>query len=170
MNRLLPLTFVLATLGATLGPTLAGCKTAGPRPDARGDSSTTRGSEADDARQAVTDLLEQYRQALLAGDAAALDRIWADDLIFTNARGEVLTKAQRLANLRSGATALRSVDVTDQLVRPLGPAAALATSRVTIDGQYGGQEGAGAYRTTTTWSRRGGRWQMVAVQMTAIAE
>ena len=49
-------------------------------------------------------MIEQYRTALTKKDTAALERIWADDYTFINASGAVLTKAERLANLKSGAT------------------------------------------------------------------
>jgi hypothetical protein len=47
---------------------------------------------------------------------------------------------------------------------------AVATLVVKIEGQYSGQEGSGAFRVTTVWAKPKGTWQMVAVQMTAIAK
>jgi len=41
-------------------------------------------------------------QAMQKGDVAALDRIYGDKLIFVNPRGQVLSKAQRLADVRPG--------------------------------------------------------------------
>src|ERR1022692_4765066 len=41
-------------------------------------------------------------QAMQKGDLATLTRIYADDLIFVNPRGQVLSKAQRLADVRPG--------------------------------------------------------------------
>jgi len=41
-------------------------------------------------------------QAMQKGDLATLTRVYADDLIFVNPRGEVLSKAQRLADVRPG--------------------------------------------------------------------
>jgi uncharacterized protein (TIGR02246 family) len=125
--------------------------------------------DSGNARQEITSLLDQYRQALQNKDAAALDRIWADDLTFVNPRGELLGKQDRMDNIKSGATAFKSIRVSDQNVRAYGEAA-VATSRVAIDAQYSGKEGTGDYRVTTTWARRNGTWQMVAVQMTPIAE
>ena len=51
-------------------------------------------------------MIERYKTALTKKDTAALERIWADDYTFINASGVVLTKAERLANLKSGATNL----------------------------------------------------------------
>ena len=43
---------------------------------------------------------EARNQALPHGDVAALDHIYADDLIYTNATGALLTKDQHLADLK----------------------------------------------------------------------
>src|SRR5207248_6126639 len=61
------------------------------------------------AEQEVRQMIEQYRNALTKKDTAALERIWADDYTFINASGAVVTKAERLANLKSGATSLDTI-------------------------------------------------------------
>jgi len=130
-----------------------------------GSVSAAPGGAGGDPKAAVTDLLDQYRKALQAKDVATLDRIWADDLSFVNYRGQLLTKAQRMENIRTGATAFKSIKVTDQVVRAYGDAV-VANAVSELEGQYSGQEGSGTYRVTTVWSRQGGQWKMVAIQMT----
>ena len=56
------------------------------------------------SQQEVREAIEKYRAALLRRDIPALEQIWTDDYFFVNAAGEMLTKGQRLANLKSGAT------------------------------------------------------------------
>ena len=140
---------------------IVGCQTSGG-----GSAAGTSGVE--DARQAVPKLLDEYRQALLKKDTAGLERIWADDLTFVNLRGQLLTKAQRLENVRTGATAFRSIEFSETQVREYGDDAAVAVFRVVLEAQYSGQEGSGNYRVTTVWARPRGFWQMTAVQMTRI--
>ena len=111
----------------------------------------------------------RYTQALLKKDVAALDRMWADDLTFINLRGELLTKQNRLANIKSGATAFKSIRQSDKRIRTYGEVA-VATVQVTLEAQYSGQEGSGDYRVTTVWARPKGTWQMVAVHMTRVAK
>src|SRR5204863_7195312 len=73
------------------------------------------------AEQEVRAAIEQYRTALMKGDTAALERIWADDYTFINASGAVLTKAERLANQKSGATKLGSIETDpDMKIRVYG--------------------------------------------------
>ena len=120
------------------------------------------------AEQELTQLTDQYIAALKGKDAAALERIWADDLTFINPGGAVLTKAQRLADIQSGANRFDSLEVSDRTVRVYGDTAVM-TSLTTMKGQYGGQDASGQYRVTNVFARRGGGWQIVSLQMTPIA-
>jgi len=125
------------------------------------------GASAGDAKAAVIELHEQHRKALLAKDVATLERIWTDDFTFINYRGQLLTRAQRLENVRSGATAFKSIQFTDLVVRPDGESAVL-TGVVTLEGQYSGEEGGGTFRFSSYCSRRGGQWKIAALQMTRV--
>src|SRR5918993_1051304 len=92
--------------------------------------------------QELTRLSDQYVAALKGGDAAALERIWADDLTFVNSGGAVQTKAQRLADIRSGANKFDTLEPAEQTWRVYGDAA-VTTTLSTIKGQYGGGGGGG---------------------------
>src|SRR5438045_8708526 len=82
------------------------------------------------AEQEVRQMIEQYRNALTKKDTAALERIWADDYTCINASGAVVTKAERLANLKSGATSLdTTVTHPDMKIRANGADAAAAINR-----------------------------------------
>jgi ketosteroid isomerase-like protein len=140
-----------------------GCQSSGSNHEGSGAASSSA-----DARQEIATLHDQYTQALLNKDVAALDRIWADDLTFVNPRGELLGKQERMENIRTGATAFKSIRVSEQVIRTHGQAG-VATVKVAADAQYSGQQSSGEYRVTTVWARRNGTWQMVAVHMTPIA-
>ena len=121
------------------------------------------------AEQEVRQTIEKYRTALLQKDAATLERIWADDYTFTNGAGEIHSKADRLANLKSGATSLDSIkEEEDMKVRVYGNVA-VATSRVTIKGQYSGKQTSGQYRSIHVWVKGAAGWQLVANQITPVA-
>ena len=124
------------------------------------------GQEAAGAEQEVREAISQYRQALIRGDADTLEQVWSDDYKFINVRGELLSKEQRLANIRSGATKLESIEGDETVsVRVYGDVA-LAMSRVYVTGQYGGKKSTGRVRSMHVWVKRDGRWQLVANQMT----
>ena len=130
--------------------------------------SVAQGADAAAERE-VRQTIEKYRTALIEHDAAALEQIWADDYTFTNGAGETHSKAQRLANLKSGATSLDSISEEEDIkVRVYGKVA-VATSRVTIKGQYSGKQASGQYRSIHVWVKGAAGWQLVANQITPVA-
>jgi len=121
------------------------------------------------AEQEVRQAIKKYRTALLQRDAAALEQIWADDYTFTNGAGETHSKAERLANLKSGATSLDSISEEEDMKVRVHGNVAVATSRLTIKGQYSGKQTSGQYRSIHVWVKGAGGWQLVANQLTPVA-
>ena len=121
------------------------------------------------AEQEVRQMIEQYRTALTKKDTAALERIWADDYTFINASGAVVTKAERLANLKSGATSLDTI-VTDpdMKIRVYGGDVAIAINRVTLKGQYSGKATSGQFQACIVWAKTPSGWQLVCNQITPV--
>jgi ketosteroid isomerase-like protein len=119
--------------------------------------------------QAIRQLLNEISTALGRNDAAALDRIYADDYTLVNESGVLTTKAPRLAAIKSGELKYESVGFDEVNVRLYGNTA-VATYRVTSKGQLKGQEIGGQFRATSTYMKMKGRWQLVAAQVTRITE
>lgn len=134
-----------------------------------GQSATQQESQTNESEQEVRQMIEKYRTALLQRDIPTLEKIWADDYIFVNASGKVLTKAQRLANAKSGATTLDSINEEENITVRVYQNSAVATSRVTIKGKYAGQPTSGQYRSTHVWVKGPAGWQLVSNQLTALA-
>ena len=130
--------------------------------------SVAQGADAAAERE-VRQTIEKYRTALLQKDAATLERIWADDYTFTNGAGEIHSKADRLANLKSGATSLDSISEEEDMKVRIHENVAVATSRVTIKGQYSGKQTSGQYRSIHVWVKGATGWQLVANQITPVA-
>src|SRR5437867_11601373 len=108
--------------------------------------SVAQGADAA-AEQEVRQAIKKYRTALVQRDAATLERIWDDDYTFTNGAGETHSKAERLANLKFGATSLDSIsEEEDMKVRVYGYVA-VATIRVTINMKYIGKQASGQYHS-----------------------
>ena len=121
------------------------------------------------AEQEVRAAIEQYRTALMKRDTAALERIWADDYTFINASGTVLTKAERLANAKSGATNLGTIESDPNMkIRVYGGDVAIAISRVTIKGQYSGKATSGQFQSSIVFAKTPTGWQLVCNQITPV--
>jgi ketosteroid isomerase-like protein len=130
--------------------------------------SVAQGADAA-AEQEVRQTIEKYRTALLQKDAATLEQIWADDYTFTNGAGEIHSKAERLANLKSGATSLDSISEEEDVKVRVHGNVAVATGRITIKGQYSGKQASGQYRSINVWVKGTAGWQLVANQLTPVA-
>src|SRR6478609_9996671 len=132
-------------------------------------SQTPSSADNKTAEQEVRAVIEQYRTALMKGDTAALERIWADDYTFINASGAVLTKAERLANQKSGATKLGTIEMQpDTKIRVYGGDVAIAINRVTLKGQYSGKATSGEFQSSIVWAKTPSGWQLICNQITPV--
>ena len=118
--------------------------------------------------QELIKLENDWNSALLKRDVAALSRIVADDWTGIP-EGAITTKAQSLANLRSGEDVYTSAIGDEWKVRVYGDAA-VVLGRWTIKEQYKGKDVSGQYRFIDTWIKKDGRLQCVASAGTTITE
>jgi ketosteroid isomerase-like protein len=106
---------------------------------------------------------QEYDTALLRGDAVALDRLYADEFVYTNPDGEIRYKAQQLAFTRSGDLKFESAQSSDVKVRVYGKTAVM-TGRFNAKGTFKGKTIDVRERYTAVWVKQNGRWQLVAEQ------
>jgi ketosteroid isomerase-like protein len=102
------------------------------------------------------------RRAQLAGDVAALDRLIADELLFTGPDGQLGTKAQDLDAHRSGAVQFREHVPEELRIRSVGTDVAVVALKVMLAVDIAGLPVRGTYRYTRVWARdRENGWQVV---------
>ena len=106
---------------------------------------------------------EQYDEAIMRGDVPTLERIFADEFIYTNPKAEVLSKKQQIAVLSSGDFKLTEAKSDDVRIRIYGESAVM-TGRFTAKVESAGKSEMIDERYTAVWVRRDGRWQLVAEQ------
>ena len=119
--------------------------------------------------QELIKLENGWNDALVKHDWAFIDGILADDYITTDSDGVVATKAQEMANLKSGESVVTSAAADDIKVRVYGDTA-VVTFRNTDKSQSKGKDTSGQYRITDTWAKHGGRWQCVAEHISKITQ
>ena len=119
--------------------------------------------------QELIKLENDWNDAMVKRDLAALSRILADDWTFIDDEGTVVTKAQSLANFKSGVHVVSSAVADEMKVRVYGEAA-VVLGRNTVKEQYKGKDISGQYRFTDTWVKKEGRWQCVATAGTKITK
>jgi ketosteroid isomerase-like protein len=119
------------------------------------------------AEQEVRGMEQQWRQAWLAVDFAALDRILADDFMAVPYVGIVSTKAEVMADLRRGVFQHSRMDHSEMSVRVYG-ATAVVIGRTINEGHRGDRDLGGQFRYTRVYVKRNGQWQVVSAQYTRI--
>lgn len=126
-------------------------------------------TETESVEQELIKLENESNDAWLRRDVEAYARLLADDYLETGPDGDMATKAEELALVRSTETTITAVITDDFKVRVYGDAA-VVTFRLTFKKPVDGKEITGQERFTDTWIRRDGRWQCVAVHYSRIAQ
>lgn len=101
-------------------------------------------------------------------DVNALDNLLAENLIFTNHLGRVISKAEDIDSHRKRIFVINSVSLSNQEVIDLGDSA-VVTTEASISGSYNGQPSEGKFRFTRVWSNNADGWQVVAGHSCIIA-
>jgi ketosteroid isomerase-like protein len=105
---------------------------------------------------------DDWVRALINRDAATLNRIMADDCVFTHPL-EGDDKAQFISDVESGALQMAYMHRDRVDVRIYGQTAVISC-RDDAKWLYGGREISGIYRTLHVYAKREQGWQLVAVQ------
>ena len=120
-------------------------------------------------RQTVEALEEQWRQAQLAGDATAMDRLLSDDFVGINSTGVVTTKTQQLARIKNRAAVLTQLDLSDIKVKLIHDVVAIVTSRAEVAGSNESGPLKGSFRYTRVYQRSpGGAWKITSFEATRL--
>ena len=97
-----------------------------------------RRDAADEDRKAVAALDTEYQAAVKTNDATTMDRILADDFILVTGSGETYSKADLIAEARSGRVQYEHQEDTDQTVR-IWADTAVVTAKLWEKGTDGGR-------------------------------
>jgi uncharacterized protein (TIGR02246 family) len=122
------------------------------------------------AEQQVMALNRAWADAITKGDAAALNRILADDVIVTSGSGEIRNKAAEIKDSAGSPDPdfvwLRPFTTEDVRVR-IYRDAAVVTGRAKWGFRYKGQEVNQERRYTHMYVKRQGQWRIVAQQISS---
>ena len=116
---------------------------------------------------ALTQMEKDWAQAMVKNDEATLNRVMADDWSLTTPDGTVQTRAEALADLKSGNMKFDATEVDDIKVRVFGDTA-VVTGHSRDKSTYKGKDVSGEYRFTDVFVKRNGKWQAVATHVTAV--
>ncbi len=123
----------------------------------------------ENAKEEVLKADEVRNEALQKGDVAALERIYSDDLVYTNASGALLTKAQHLADIKARKLVFRSFkheDVETTVHGDTGVVTGISKSVV----EYQGSVSSSNRRFMNVFVKKDGSWLCVAHMETNISD
>lgn len=110
--------------------------------------------------QQIIEVEEQLRFAMLTSEVAALDQLIADDLLFTNHLGQVISKPDDLAFHQSGLCQFQTIEYSDRRLQSLGEGVVVSV-KVQWAGLYGETPFQDNLRFTRLWQRSPqGLWQV----------
>ena len=137
-------------------------------------SEQLQGLRTMNASERLQAMLRDFLVGAAKNDAAAHDRFWADDLVYTGASGKVKTKAEIVQSVREEAAKpadpnapQATYDAEDVTVHDFGDFAVVNFRLVAHTDDHGKQDTT-YYRNTGTFARRNGEWKVVAWQATKI--
>ena len=124
-----------------------------------------------DAHPDVVAFEEQLRAAQHGADVAALDRLIADELLFTGPDGQLGTKAQDLESHRTGAVRLLAHEPEELRVRRICEDVHVTALRARLEIRAGDATVTGTYCYTRVWAREpGGPLRVVAGHLSVVAD
>ena len=109
-------------------------------------------------------LNERWMQAWLEKDAAAVDRLMADDYIYVAPNGSVLDRQAILRIIRSPNYRLDRGSRTEVVVRAIGHDAAVVRHRCQAAGSFEGTSFTDDHQCVMVWERQAGQWRVVMEQ------
>ena len=126
---------------------------------------------ADSDEEALTGMLNEFLAGASINDAAAHDRFWAEDLVYTSSKGLRFGKAEIMEGMSSesdsgGEEPEVVYSAEDIRIRQYGDAAVVAFRLLGSPQDDSGE--VMQYLNTGTFVKRDGEWRVVAWQATAI--
>ena len=119
--------------------------------------------------RALVALADERCRAILAGDAATLERLMSDDIVYTHSSARLDTKQSFIASIKSGTVKYRRIHRRDVAVS-LRKGFAFLTGAVEIDVETGGSLRHLVLRYSNVWEPTPRGWQQVLWQSTPIPQ
>ena len=106
---------------------------------------------------------ERRYAAMIAGDIGGVADLLADEFMFNQPGGTVVTKAILLEQLKSGEVKVYKVERSDVTIHVYGTTASVMAS-TRLDREMRGERRVVLMRSLDLWVLREGRWQLAARQ------
>jgi hypothetical protein len=113
----------------------------------------------------IQSLEDRRYQAMLEGDAEALDVLLSDRLLYTHSSGSTDSKASYMRSIREGTLRYRKIELQDPRIE-IYAGAALVAGRAELDASINGVRRMVTICYLSVWMDGGSGWQLAAFQST----
>jgi uncharacterized protein (TIGR02246 family) len=127
-----------------------------------------RGAPIPVTEQALVAIDDQRMEALCRGDPLPLEKIYADDYTLVTGMGQVRSKADQIAELRSGRLRYASIESVERQVRLYGDVGVIVSRQRAMIFQNGQQVTSGDERVTRVYKKINDSWRVIATHATPI--
>ena len=121
-----------------------------------------------ESRASLTAFADAFDRAQIGKDAASLDRMVSNDLIFIDGSGVRRDKKAFIEGWTTAGDRYEPVTLIDRTVTLLGADAGIVGAEVTLKGVSGGKPFVSRFRFADAFKRISGRWRVVHIQVTRI--
>jgi hypothetical protein len=121
-----------------------------------------------DTKTQIETLEARLIEAMKTSNVAELDVLLADNLVFTNQNGHLVSKEDDLNAHRSGEMEIYTLETSAQIIEVLDDATAVVSVIKDMSLNYSGHTTIGIYRFTRVWHNNGANWQIVAVHSSQV--
>jgi len=120
-----------------------------------------------DTKTQIEALEARLIEAMKTSNINELQELLADDLIFTNQHGHLVTKADDLNMHRSGDLEIYTLETSAQIINAYDGVAVVSVVQ-NLGGAVNGNAYVGIFRYTRVWKFNGTAWQVVAGHVSQI--
>ncbi len=120
-------------------------------------------------QQQISQIEDDLRTALLAGDGATMERYLADDFVGISSNGKVSDKQQYVRRVSHRENHFTTIDVVDRKIRLQAPSTAVVISTINLLGTLDGIPVHGIFRYTRVYNRQSGGWKVVNFEATRVS-
>jgi ketosteroid isomerase-like protein len=114
-------------------------------------------------------LENRLKYAMINSNISELDEMLADDLIFTNHLGQLMTKQEDLNSHKTGQSKIENIEFGDIKIMPFNEMA-LVNAEVQLVGNFNGESSKNTFRFSRIWSKNSNNvWQVIMAHSTLVA-
>ena len=122
------------------------------------------------AETELKEITQKWLDAYVKADTAALKAIEADDWMFVDSDGTIVSKAKDIKEVEDKTFVCKSASASDLKVKTMGDNHASVTGMIKMTGAYKGEDFSADFRSVDIFEKKDGKWQAIYSQITKVGK